>query len=366
MLQVACVAGARPNFMKIAPILRALRADRHFAPPLFVHTGQHYDYSMSEVFLRDLGLPPPDALFEVGSESHAVQTAKVMAATEQLLNRYPVDWVVVVGDVNSTLGAALTAAKRGVPVAHVEAGLRSGDLGMPEEINRIATDHFSHLLLLSSADAGENLVQEGIDQGRQRLVGNVMIDSLLRVLPTARAARTWERFGLERKGYLVMTAHRPENVDNRLRLRRLAEIMELAVARLPLVMPLHPRTRTRLEGAGMLENLQHLAGLHLTEPMGYVDFLGLLEGSAGALTDSGGLQEETTYLGIPCLTLRDNTERPITATIGTNTLTGLDPDAVLDVLQRVLEGKYKQGGIPPLWDGDTAKRIAAALVEFSA
>jgi len=361
-LHIACFVGARPNFMKVAPLLRLLRQDRQFAPS-FVHTGQHYDFQMSEVFLHDLGLPAPDALFEVGSGTHAAQTARVMSATEHYFNRFRPDWAVVVGDVNSTLGVALTAARMGIAVAHVEAGLRSGDRAMPEEINRIATDHLSRLLFLPSADAGENLEREGVDRSRMRLVGNVMVDSLFLVLPRARKAEVWARYQLAPKHYCVVTAHRPENVDNRLHLRRLTDILAQVAARLPAVLPLHPRTRQRLEQARALAALQEVPGLHLTEPLGYLDFLGLVDGAAVALTDSGGLQEETTALGIPCLTLRENTERPITVTVGTNTLTGLDPLAVSACLDQVLAGTYKVGAIPPLWDGKAAERIVRAFTE---
>jgi len=359
-ITAACFVGARPNFMKIAPILRVLRQDRRFTT-LFVHTGQHYDYAMSEVFLRDLGLPPPDALFEVGSGSHAAQTAKVITAAEAFFNRHHPQWAVVVGDVNSTLGVALAASKLGVRVAHVEAGLRSFDRRMPEEINRIVTDHLSQLLLASCPEAVENLEREGVDRSRVRLVGNVMIDSLVHLLPKARQAQPWRNYELEPKSFVIITAHRPENVDNRLQLRRLVEILEQVAARLPVLLPLHPRTRQRLQEAGALARLQSLPALHLTEPLGYLEFLGLLDACTAALTDSGGLQEETTYLGVPCLTMRENTERPITVEVGTNTLTGLDPGLVLSCLDQVLAGTYKQGVIPPLWDGKAASRIVTAL-----
>lgn len=359
-LRVACFAGARPNFMKIAPLLRALKQDRRFTAT-FVHTGQHYDYAMSDVFFRDLGMPQPDSLFEIGSGTHAEQTARTLAATASLIKRQPFDWAVVVGDVNSTVGVALAAHKLSVPVAHVEAGLRSDDRRMPEEINRIVTDHLSTLLFTPSADAGVNLEREGIDKRRVRLVGNIMIDSLVHLLPRAEQAKPWEEYELEPKKYAIMTAHRAENVDNRLKLRQLLDIVVEVSVRLPVIFPLHPRTKRRLIELEALDWLREQPGLKITEPLGYMEFLGLVSAAAVTLTDSGGLQEETTYLGVPCLTLRENTERPVTVEMGTNMLTGLDVEMVAGNLDLVLQGRYKAGSVPPLWDGGTAPRVIKAL-----
>ncbi|BDG09914.1 non-hydrolyzing UDP-N-acetylglucosamine 2-epimerase [Anaeromyxobacter paludicola] len=355
---VVHVVGTRPNFMKVAPVMRACAA-RGLEQRL-VHTGQHYDARMSDVFFEDLGLPPPDLHLGVGSGSHAAMTARCMLAFEEALGRLPPpDWVVVPGDVNSTLAAALVAVKAGIRVAHLEAGLRSFDRTMPEELNRVATDHLADLLLTPSPDADRNLAREGIPAARVARVGNVMIDSLLASLPAARAREVPERLGLARGGYAVLTLHRPSNVDDPAVLARLLSALARVAARVPVVFPVHPRTRARLEVPG----LAGLAGaLRLVEPQGYLDFLSLTSGAALLLTDSGGLQEEATGLGVPCLTLRENTERPITVDEGTNTVVGTDPVAIVREAEAALDGRGKRGRRPELWDGRAAERVVDALL----
>ncbi len=356
-MHILHVVGARPNFMKVAPLLAALR-DRSGVAQTLVHTGQHYDERMSATFFRDLGMPAPDVNLEVGSASHAVQTAEVMKAFEPVLLAAPPDWVVVVGDVNSTLACALVAAKLGVPVAHVEAGLRSGDRAMPEEINRVLTDQLSDLLLTPSPDADENLDAEGIPASRIRRVGNVMIDSLHAQVQAARALEMPRVHGLERGGYCLATLHRPSNVDDPGTLRDIFEALGAIARSRPVLFPMHPRTRQNAERFGLLDRLGAVRRL---EPVGYREMLGLLDGAALVLTDSGGLQEETTALGVPCLTLRESTERPVTITEGTNTL--VPERTAAAILAAVEVGERKRGCVPALWDGRTAGRIADALLE---
>ncbi len=355
---VVHVVGTRPNFMKVAPVLRACAA-RGFEQRL-VHTGQHYDPLMSDVFFRDLGLPEPDVHLGVGSGTHAAMTARCMLAFEEALGRLPrPDWVVVPGDVNSTLAAALVAVKAGVRVAHLEAGLRSFDRTMPEELNRVATDHLADLLLTPSADADENLAREGIPAARVARVGNVMIDSLLASLPAARARGVPERLGLTPGRYAVLTLHRPSNVDDPATLGRLLTALARIAERVPVIFPVHPRTRGRLSERAVAPRA---AALRLVEPMGYLEFLSLTSRAGLILTDSGGLQEESTALGVPCLTLRENTERPITVAEGTNVVVGTDPERILPEAAAALEGRGKRGRRPELWDGHAAERVAAALL----
>lgn len=359
MTTVVEVAGARPNYMKIAPVHRAMLATGHFRP-VFVHTGQHYDWEMSEIFMRDLGLPTPDFELGVGSGSHGEQTAHVMLRLEPILEQEQPDLVMVVGDVNSTLGAALTAAKLQVPVAHVEAGLRSFDRTMPEEINRQLTDVISDLLFAPSKDAVDNLLAEGISREKIHLVGNVMIDSLEALLPRARESDAVKRLGLNAKGFLLATLHRPSNVDTDSSLRLVADLLAVAASELPTVLVAHPRTRKRLLQTGLLTRME-ADGLKVVEPLGYVDFLCLMSSAAGVLTDSGGIQEESTVLGVPCLTMRDRTERPVTVTEGTNQIVGLDPHKISEAVRQISEGHLKGPRRPGLWDGHAADRIVEIL-----
>ena len=364
---VMCVVGARPNFMKMAPILRALAAHQPPLPALLVHTGQHYDQGMSTQLFDDLGLPLPDLNLEVGSGSHAVQTAEVMKRFEPALDEYQPACVLVVGDVNSTLACTLVAVKKGVPVVHVEAGLRSWDRRMPEEINRVLTDQVADRLYTTERSALANLQREGVDAARVAFVGNVMIDSLMANKPKARAAADSLRAHgadpallAQPTGYGVVTLHRPSNVDDAVILGDILGVLGEVSAKLPLVFALHPRTRSNIERFG-LTNLIDTSRMAMLPPQGYLEMLGLMSGAALVLTDSGGLQEETTALGVPCLTMRDNTERPITAEQGTNTLVGGDRDAILRGVDEILRGEGKRGRVPELWDGAAADRIAADL-----
>jgi UDP-N-acetylglucosamine 2-epimerase (non-hydrolysing) len=352
------IAGARPNFMKIAPLYHALKK-RDWARPVFVHTGQHYDPEMSGSFLSDLELPQPDHHLQVGSGSHAVQTAGVMVAYEQVCLSDPPDWAVVVGDVNSTLACALVAVKLHIPTAHLEAGLRSRDRRMPEEINRLATDAIADLLWTPSPDADENLRAEGVPAERIERVGNIMIDSYELMRPRIEARGLAAEMGLAEGGYGVVTLHRPANVDDKATLEPLLRQLADVARHIPLVFAVHPRTRARMESFGLTGLVRNTAGLHLTDPLGYIDFMSLVRGARMAITDSGGMQEETTYLGIPCLTVRDTTERPITVSEGTNRLV---PAGELGAaVDRVLRGDWPTGQRPDLWDGGTAERIADSL-----
>ncbi len=341
--------------MKVASVMRAAAADPRFDQVL-VHTGQHYDAAMNDVFFADLGLPAPNHYLNVGSASQAEQTAKVMLAFEGVLKKERPDRVVVVGDVNSTLAATLVAVKEGVPVDHVEAGLRSFDRRMPEEINRIVTDSIADGLYTHSPEAREHLLREGRDESQIHFVGNVMVDALDAHLAAARGRHALEADGLVPKGYAVLTLHRPSNVDEPATLERLLAILGDVAEQMPVIFPVHPRTHARLEAARK-EGMRVPAGLKLTPPKGYLDFVQLLDGAKLVLTDSGGVQEETTALGVPCLTLRENTERPITCEVGSNVLVGRDRDKVRRELARVLAGEFPTGKRPPLWDGKAAERI---------
>jgi UDP-N-acetylglucosamine 2-epimerase (non-hydrolysing) len=353
-LRVVHVVGARPNFMKVAPVMRALSA--RGAEQVLVHTGQHYDPQMSKVFFRDLGLPKPDIHLEVGSAPHGEQTGRVMITFERALRELPrPDWVLVPGDVNSTVAAALVAVKLEIPVAHLEAGLRSFDRTMPEEHNRVVADHLAERLLTPSADADENLRREGIPASRVARVGNVMIDTLHHHLPAAEALGMPRTMEVRPRGYALVTLHRPANVDAPEVLARLFTALARVAQRMPVLFPVHPRTRVRLQG------LEVPGGLRLCAPLGYLECLSLSSAAAVILTDSGGLQEEATALGVPCLTLRDNTERPITVTEGTNTVVGTDPDRILAEVDQVLAGRGKVGRRPELWDGKAGERVADAL-----
>ena len=355
MKKVTLVCGARPNFMKIAPIMEAIRKSGRVQPYL-VHTGQHYDEKMSKSFFDLLGIPKPDVDLGVGSGSHAEQTGKVMVEFEKVCQRERPDLVVVVGDVNSTLAAALAATKRGIPVAHVEAGLRSGDRRMPEEVNRVLTDHLSDLLFTTTADDDRVLSREGIPAARIRRVGNVMADTLFRHRRAAKGpgAAARERFGLLVKGYGVATLHRPGNVDDPRNLKALLGALAKASRLVPIVFPVHPRT------SRLLPRMRLPVTLHLSPPLGYLEFLGLLDGAALALTDSGGVQHEATLLGLPCLTLRDTTEWKVTCRLGTNRLIGTDPKAILSAMARALRNPPR-GKAPPLWEGHAGRRVARAI-----
>ena len=359
MKTIAHVVGARPNYMKIAPLVRALREAPEVRQVL-VNTGQHYDDAMARAFVRDLDLPIPDYDLGVGSASHAVQTARVMMKFEEVCVAERPDLVVVVGDVNSTMAASLVASKLLIPVAHVEAGLRSNDRTMPEEINRIVTDRLADLLLTPSADADDNLLAEGIAREKIHRVGNIMIDSLLRHLPAATLDRVRDRVPVEERKYAVLTLHRPSNVDDPVVFERILTALTRIAERLPIVFPVHPRTRQRLDQFGFADSLRRLI---VTDPLGYIDFLSLTAHAKLILTDSGGLQEESTALGIPCLTLRQNTERPVTVTHGTNRVVGSDPRAILAGFESALSSNGTPAR-PELWDGKTAERIAAVLRQF--
>lgn len=363
-MKVLHIVGARPNFMKVGPIHRALEAIG-YVQSLIVHTGQHYDQQMSDVFFKDLGLPEPDFYLGVGGGTHAEQTARVMVALEPVLLAEQPDVVLVVGDVNSTIAAALVAAKRHIPVAHVEAGLRSGDRSMPEELNRICTDALSDLLFVTEESGIANLRQEGIPDDKVFFVGNVMIDSLVQTLPIAEKIEIAQRFGVAPKEYVLMTMHRPANVDVEDTLRKIVGIVEQVAVQLPIVFPLHPRTRENLKQHGMLDTLTGIPSVKLVEPLGYIEFLALMKSSAAVITDSGGVQEETTFLGVPCLTLRENTERPVTIDMGTNELAPIEPDYVSARLKSILASDSRRElGLPPLWDGNAAKRIVKVLLEW--
>ncbi len=363
---ILCVVGARPNFMKMAPIMAAL-AD--LGPKLavsLVHTGQHYDVAMNHQYFEALGIPQPDINLEVGSGSHATQTAEVMRRFEPALDEKQPSAVLVVGDVNSTLACALVATKKGIPVIHVEAGLRSFDRAMPEEINRILTDQISDLLFTTERSGRENLLREGIDESRIRFVGNVMIDTLRRNLERAvPVAKTLQDSGREafpagHEGYAVLTMHRPSNVDNPDTLRVLLDTIRKISPRLPVIFPMHPRTRAMIEKFGLGEMLNAPELIQLP-PMGYLEMLGLMKDARVVLTDSGGIQEETTALGVPCITLRNNTERPITVDEGTNTIAGQDPVKILAAFDEIMQSGGKAGRIPEFWDGQASMRIAAAI-----
>ncbi|MGI8787217.1 MAG: non-hydrolyzing UDP-N-acetylglucosamine 2-epimerase [Pyrinomonadaceae bacterium] len=363
-MKVLNIVGARPNFMKIAPIVREMRRRENEFQPLIVHTGQHYDAAMSDSFFTDLGMPKPDFHLEVGSHSHAVQTAKIMTAFEPVVLQEKPDWVLVVGDVNSTIACALVCSKLGIKVAHVEAGLRSRDRTMPEEINRLLTDAISDLLLTTSQDADENLKAEGVAEDKIKFVGNVMIDSLFYSLKLAEKSSVREDLNLTEKNYAVLTLHRPSNVDDENVFGNLLDALLEISKKIPIIFPVHPRTRTRIsefDFAGKIENSQ----IKLIEPLGYLDFLRLYSGAKIVLTDSGGLQEETTALSIPCLTLRENTERPITISHGTNTLVGTNPRKIKQAAFEILDAKQSSetAKIPPLWDGHAAERICDVLLQ---
>lgn len=349
------VVGARPNFVKMAPVIAELMRRAPDAEHVVVHTGQHYDPELSEVFIDQLGLPEPRHRLEIGSGSHAQQTARAMERLEQVVVADPPDLAFVPGDVNSTLAAALVFAKLGIPYAHVESGLRSFDRSMPEEINRIVADEFAEFLFAHSEDAVENLHREGIEPDRIRLVGNTMIDTLCRLEPLFRPLHVAADLGLEQGGFVLVTLHRPSLVDGAL-LEAVLEQLHILAQRVPVLFPVHPRTRARIERP------ERYPGIRLLEPLGYLEFLSLEADAAAVLTDSGGVQEETTFLGVPCFTLRAVTERPITTRLGTNVVLGLDPARIPEIAE-ALGSTHREHSIPPLWDGRASERIADIVVE---
>lgn len=362
-MKVLHVVGSRPNFMKVAPIMAEMADFPGYFQQVLIHTGQHYDDNMSKRFFEDLDMPSPDEFLNIGSGTHASQTARIMMAFEPALLKYNPDLVIVVGDVNSTLACALVCAKMCIPVAHVEAGLRSFDRTMPEEINRIMTDSIARWLFVSEPSGVQNLLQEGNDKSNIHLVGNVMIDTLDRNLPKARALGMPYRYRVTAGSYGVVTLHRPSNVDDTNVLNQLIIAFKKLSDNLPLIFPVHPRTYLNLQRLIPLSMKPcEIGNIHICDPLGYHEFLGLVADAKVVITDSGGLQEETSALGIPCLTVRETTERPITITEGTSTLVGQDIDKLLYVVNEVLEGTYKQGKRPDLWDGKAAKRIASKLM----
>jgi len=361
-MKIINVAGARPNFMKIAPLMEAYQA-RPELEPLLVHTGQHYDERMSDLFFRQLGIPEPDVNLEVGSASHAAQTARIMKAFEPVVLKEKPDAVLVVGDVNSTIACGLVAVKLGVRLVHVEAGLRSFDRAMPEEINRRLTDAISDLLFCTEQSGVDNLRNEGAPDESVFLVGNVMIDTLLKNRAKAEASGILDELGLQPGGYASLTLHRPSNVDDPAVFARILDALEVIQRDLPIAFPIHPRTRKNLPKLGLAPRVEAMKNLRLLDPIGYLDFLKLMSSSKLVLTDSGGIQEETTILKVPCLTLRENTERPITVDVGSNQIVGTDPQRILEAYRRTMDGRGRPPRTPPLWDGHAAERIADILVE---
>lgn len=363
-MHITIVAGARPNFMKIAPIIDAIVAKQQQGYNIaycLVHTGQHYDRNMSESFFEQLGIPEPDVNLEAGGGSQAEQTAAIMVRFERELIENPADLVLVVGDVTSTLACSIVAKKLHVKVGHVEGGIRSGDMSMPEEVNRIVTDSITDYFFTTSVTANENLRKAGVGEERIFFVGNTMIDTLLKQMPHFRKPALWDKLRLQEKGYTVMTLHRPANVDEEHKLKELMDAIVNSSQGLPLVFPVHPRTAKVLKKAGIEAD-----NLHMVEPLSYLEFNYLVQRAKAVITDSGGITEETTVMGVPCMTLRDNTERPETCTAGTNELLGTNPSAIAPAMERLFAGQWKKGGVPELWDGKAAERIVTRVVKIFA
>ncbi len=362
-MKITIIAGARPNFMKIAPIIHAIQKSKKDGNDIdfrLVHTGQHYDKKMSGDFFEQLDIPEPDANLEAGGGTQAEQTANIMIRFEKELTDNPSDLVLVVGDVTSTMACAITAQKLQTKVAHVEAGIRSGDWTMPEEINRLVTDSITNYFFTTSEIANKNLKDSGIQENRIFFVGNTMIDTLLKQRPNFRKPTVWDELGLKEKEYLVMTLHRPANVDEESKLKELMDEIVNHSKYLPLVFPVHPRTAKILDGLGVSH-----PRLHMVEPLSYLEFNYLVERAKAVVTDSGGITEETTVMGVPCMTLRENTERPETMTLGTNELLGTDPKAIKPAMEKLFAGNWKKGGEIPLWDGHCAERIIECLLRVS-
>jgi len=365
-MKIISVVGARPNFMKVAPLHKAFQKLKDFnidvkVEHLICHTGQHYDEKMSKIFFEELEMPKPDYYLGVGSGSHAEQTARIMIEFEKVLIKEKPELIIVVGDVNSTIACSLTAVKMGIRVAHVEAGLRSFDRQMPEEINRILTDSISDFLFVTEKSGVENLKKEGIDASKIFFVGNVMIDSLINHLPKIQKSKIHSELNVQKGNYCLITLHRPSNVDNKNKLKELIEFIAEVSENKYVIFPVHPRTKNNLERFNLLKLLNH--NIKITEPLGYIDFISLVKDSSFVLTDSGGIQEETTYLGIPCLTLRNTTERPVTVEIGTNYLVGDKISFARKYINEIITGNPKKGRIPELWDGKAAERIVKILIE---
>ncbi len=365
MMKIDLVVGARPNFMKAAPLYHTLKKYPEKFSVRLVHTGQHYDKKMSKIFFEELNLPKPDIYLGVGSGTHAEQTAKVMIEYEKLLMEKPVDLVLVFGDVNSTLACSLVTKKLHIKLGHVEAGLRSFDMRMPEEINRLVTDSIADYLFTPSTDGDQHLLNEGHTDGSIHFVGNIMIDSLQTFLPKANCSTLLQRLDITPGNYGLITLHRPSNVDDETTFMQILKAFEAIQENLPLIFPVHPRTKQRIASLGEAGKIQPMKNLHLIEPVGYLEFIGLQKTARVILTDSGGIQEESTVLGIPCLTLRENTERPITVTQGTNQLVDPTTEAILNAISPVLDGREIKGTIPEKWDGKTAERILKVLLEIN-
>jgi len=359
-LKIINIVGARPNFMKIAPLMEAYKSYRSIEP-ILVHTGQHYDREMSDLFFNQLGIPRPDYNLGVGSSTHARQTAEIMMAFEPLVIEHRPDLVLVVGDVNSTIACGLVAVKLGVKLAHVEAGLRSFDPAMPEEINRILTDSISDYLFCTEQSGIDNLLAEGVGENKIFLVGNVMIDTLLKNRERAESSSILESYGVKPGGYAVLTLHRPSNVDDPDVFDSILAALKVIQEDMSIIFPLHPRTRNRIASTSLAEQFKAMPNLRLVDPVGYLDFLKLLASARLVLTDSGGIQEETTILKVPCLTLRENTERPVTCEIGTNRLVGVETEAILNAYREFVTENPRKTEIPPLWDGQAARRIVTVL-----
>ena len=362
-MYIGLIVGARPNFVKIAPIIREIKKRKDNISYTVIHTGQHYDKILSEAFLEVLGIEQPKINLGVGSASHGIQTGKIMIALEPVIKESNFKWVITVGDVNSTVAASLVSVKLGIKTAHVEAGLRSFDRSMPEEINRIATDCISDLLFVTEQSGLDNLEREGVDSEKVKFVGNVMIDTLIYLLPEARKLKTWENYKLIPNEYILVTLHRPNNVDNKEKLDELIGALIEISKSIQVIFPLHPRTEKRLHEFYLYEPLTSATGVTITKALDYLTFLSLVSSARAVFTDSGGIQEETTYLGIPCATLRSNTERPSTINTGTNELIQPERNAVLAAFNLLEKGRWKKGGIPPKWDGKAAERIINELEE---